>query len=80
MLNYNIESFKCLVRQSYFTKDKKDDNIFHNCYAFGVQSVDSKILTFHIMTDYGMLRSRVPISEIYLNEPTNLYMSHQISM
>lgn len=23
------------------------------------------------MTDYGMLRSRVPISEIYLKEPTN---------
>ncbi|NDD98619.1 MAG: hypothetical protein EBZ93_14275, partial [Actinobacteria bacterium] len=69
MLNYNIEGFKCLVKQSYFTKDQKDDKIFHNCYAFGVQSVDSKILTFHIMTDYGMLRSRVPLSEIYIKPP-----------
>lgn len=70
MLNYNIEAFKCLVKQSYFTKDKKDENIFHNCYAFAVQSVDAKILTFHVMTDYGMLRSRVPLSEIYLKPPT----------
>lgn len=69
MLNYNIESFKCLVRQSYFTKDVKHHSIFHKCYAFGIQSVDSKILTFHVMTDYGMLRSRVPISEIYIKEP-----------
>lgn len=69
MLNYNIEPFRCLVKQSYFTKEAKDSNIYHNCYAFAVQSVDMKILTFHVMTDYGMLRSRVPLSEIYISEP-----------
>lgn len=69
MLNSNIPSFKCLVRQSYFTKNSDHNDIFHNCYAFGIQSIGSKILTFHIMTDYGMLRSRVPISEIYIKEP-----------
>ena len=69
MLNSNIPFFKCLVKQSYFTKDEKDSNIFHDCYAFAVQSITGKILTFHIMTDYGMLRSRVPISEIYMKEP-----------
>ena len=68
MLNSNIPFFKCLVKQSYFTKDEKDSNIFHDCYAFAVQSITGKILTFHIMTDYGMLRSRVPISEIYMKE------------
>jgi hypothetical protein len=70
MLNSNIPFFKCLVRQSYFTKNDKDSNIFHDCYAFAIQSITGKILTFHIMTDYGMLRSRVPISEIYMKEPT----------
>ena len=68
-LNENIPSFKCLVKASYFTKKSEDDKVYHNAYAFGIQSITSKILTFHIMTDYGMVRSRVPISEIYLKEP-----------
>jgi hypothetical protein len=70
-LNNNIPYFKCLIRQSFFTKKDDDKNIFHNAYAFGIQSVPSKILTFHIITDYGMVRSRVPLSEIYLKEPEN---------
>jgi hypothetical protein len=70
-LNENIDNLKCLIRLSHFTKDPEDYNIFHKAYAFGIQSVAGKILTFHIMTDYGMLRSRVPISEIYLEKPEN---------
>lgn len=70
-LNENIEQFKCYVRASHFTKDEMDNNIYHKAYAFGIQSIAGKILTFHVMTDYGMLRSRVPISEIYMQEPTN---------
>jgi hypothetical protein len=70
-LNNKIPYFKCLIRQSFFTKKDDDKNIFHNAYAFGIQSVPSKILTFHIITDYGMVRSRVPLSEIYLKEPEN---------
>lgn len=69
MLNGNIPMFKCYVRLSHFTKSEADSNVFHNAYAFGIQSITGKILTFHIMTDYGMLRSRVPISEIFLKEP-----------
>jgi hypothetical protein len=70
-LNENIPLFKCLVKASYFTKKPEDATVYHNAYAFGIQSVNAKILTFHIMTDYGMVRSRVPISEIYLKEPTS---------
>jgi hypothetical protein len=76
MLNSNIPSFKCLIRLYHFTKDEKDKNVYHNGYAFGIQSVEGKILTFHVMTDYGMLRSRVPISEIFLKEPVNDVPSH----
>jgi hypothetical protein len=71
MLNENIQSFKALVKKSYFTKNKNDENDFFNVYVFGIQSYTGKILTFHVMTDCGMLRSRVPISEIYLKKPTN---------
>ena len=69
VLNENIELFKCLIRVSHFTKNPEDDNKFHKAYAFAVQSVAGKILTFHVMTDYGMLRSRVPISDIFMHEP-----------
>jgi hypothetical protein len=75
-LNVNIPSFKCLVRLSHFTKRDTDKNTYHDAYAFGIQSVTGKILTFHIMTDYGMLRSRVPISELFLKEPDIDIPSH----
>ena len=71
VLNENIDNLKCLIRLSHFTKDESDYNTFHKAYAFGVQSVAGKILTFHVMTDDGMVRNRVPLSEIFLKEPTN---------
>lgn len=67
MLNANIPSFKAKVPKSYFTKS--DTGGYYDVYCFGIQSVPGKILTFHVMTDDGMLRSRVPISSIYLKEP-----------
>ena len=69
-LNENIPSFKAKVKKSYFTKNL-DDTEFYDVYCFGIQSITGKILTFHIMTDHGMLRSRVPISEIYFEEVIN---------
>ena len=69
--NSNIPSFKGLIRLSHMTKDEKDKDTFVNVYVFGLQSADGRILTFHVLTDSGMLRSRVPISEIYTKMPTN---------
>lgn len=51
------------------TKKEEDNTTYDNCYAFGIQSISGKVLTFHIMTDYGMLRSRVPVSELFFGEP-----------
>jgi hypothetical protein len=70
-LNSNIPSFKALVKKSYFTKNQADEKEFYNVYVFGIQSCSGKILTFQVMTDTGMLRSRVPLSEIYFKEPEN---------
>jgi len=70
ILNENIVSFKGLVKKSFFTKNIEDTE-FYNVYVFGLQSIPFKILTFHVMTDDGMLRSRVPLSEIYVKEPQN---------
>ena len=76
ILNTNIPSFKCLIRLSHLTKNEDDKDTYHDGYAFGIQSVEGKILTFHVMTDYGMLRSRVPISEIFLKEPITYIPNH----
>jgi hypothetical protein len=71
VLNHNIDNLKCLVRLSHFTHKEEDHDKYHNAYIFGIQSIAGKILTFHIMTDYGMMRSRVPLSEVFLKEPTD---------
>jgi hypothetical protein len=69
-LNSNIPSFKAFVRKSYFTKNEVDADEFYNVYVFALQSCAGKIVTFHVLTDSGMLRSRVPLSEIYTKIPT----------
>jgi hypothetical protein len=69
VLNANIPNLKLKVRRSWMTK--REDDAFDTCCAFAIQSIAGKILTFHIMTDYGMMRSRVPISELFLKEPAN---------
>jgi len=76
-LNENVHSFKALVRLSHFTKNTNDFDQFLNCYVFGIQSIAGKILTFHVMTDDGMMRSRVPLSEVFLKHPTNDIPFHE---
>jgi hypothetical protein len=68
-LNANVSSFKAVVKKSYFTKNEADNDEYYNVYVFGVQSIAGKMLTFHILTDSGMMRSRVPLSEIYIQKP-----------
>lgn len=75
-LNQNIPSFKALIKKSYLTKDIAHYNEFINVYCFAIQSLSGVILTFHIMTDDGMVRSRVPISEIYMHEPSDDIPAH----
>lgn len=69
VLNANIPNLKLKVRRSWLTKNEADKDVYDTCYAFAIQSVSGKILTFHIMTDYGLLRSRVPISELFYDIP-----------
>jgi hypothetical protein len=70
LYNSNIPSFKAFVKKSFFTKNPEDSQEFYNVYVFGLQSSSGVILTFHVMTDNGMVRSRVPLSEIYTKIPT----------
>ena len=67
-LNENIPHFKAKIKKSFLTKNPEDDKEFYNVICFGIQSIAGKILTFHVITDNGMVRSRVPLSEIYIKE------------
>lgn len=69
-LNSNIPHFKAYMKKSYWTKNKEDDE-WWEIIVFGLQSIAGKILTFHVVTDSGMIRSRVPLSEIYLTPTDN---------
>lgn len=76
IINENIPSFKALCRLSHMTKNVDDSESYIDVYVFGIQSIPGKILTFHVMTDTGMLRSRVPISELFVRQPNEDVPSH----
>lgn len=69
-LNSDIPYFRALVRRSYYTQNPEHNSIFDPVCVFGLQSVGNRILTFHVMFDFGMVRSRVPLSALYWKEPT----------
>jgi hypothetical protein len=76
IINENIPSFKALCRLSHMTKNVDDSESYIDVYVFGIQSIPGKILTFHVMTDSGMLRSRVPISELFVRQPNEDVPAH----
>lgn len=61
MLNVNIPHFYCYLRkeQMYQHKDHLDELV--KVTVFAAQSNPDKALLFHVMTDEGIVRSRVPI-------------------
>ena len=76
IINENIPSFKALCKLSHMTKNVDDSESYIDVYVFGIQSIPGKILTFHVMTDTGMLRSRVPISELFVRQPNEDVPAH----
>ncbi len=70
-MNFNIPHFRALVRESYYTKNPADSDNWYEVICFGIQSLEGCMLSFHTMTSTGMMRSRVPLSEVYIKEPVN---------
>jgi hypothetical protein len=59
-LNISIPHFYAKIRTEHlYQQDGRDG--FEEAIIFGVQSVGGKALTFHVMTEEGAVRSRVPI-------------------
>ena len=61
MHNTNIKHFYCYLRKEHMYQHKTHIGEYDKVLVFGAQSCAGKALTFHIMTDYGIVRSRVPI-------------------
>lgn len=72
-LNISIEHKYLLADARAIHGDWDNEKLkdkFYSVVAFGVQSLPPYVLMFHVMTDFGMLRSRVPIHALYHKEPT----------
>jgi hypothetical protein len=61
MLNINIPHFYCYLRKEQMYQHKTHIGEFDKVLVFGAQSCSGRALTFHVLTDYGLVRSRVPI-------------------
>ncbi len=61
MHNVNINHFYCFLRKEHMYQHKDHIGEFDKVMVFGAQSCSGRAMTFHVMTDYGLIRSRVPI-------------------
>lgn len=76
-MNHNIKPFKAFIKRSHYTHKVEDDKVFDEVYVFSIHSLEGYILMFNVMTSYGMLRSRVPLSALYWKEPTKDFLPHE---
>ena len=61
MLNINIPHFYCYMRKEHMYQHKDHIGEYDKVLVFGAQSCAGYAMTFHVMTDYGIVRSRVPV-------------------
>jgi len=61
MLNLNIPNFFCLIRREHMYQHKTHRGEFDKVMVFGAQSNPERAILFHVLTDNGLVRSRVPI-------------------
>ena len=61
MLNLNIPNFFCLLRREHMYQHKTHRGEFDKVMVFGAQSNPERAILFHVLTDNGLVRSRVPV-------------------
>jgi hypothetical protein len=68
VLNHNIEPFEAWVSAVRFNGESAKGK-YYRVMVHAIQSVAGKILTFHVLTDFGMHRSRVQLSDLFWKIP-----------
>jgi len=61
MLNINIPHFYCYMRKEHMYQHKDHIGEFVKVTVFAAQSNPDRALLFHVLTDDGLVRSRVPV-------------------
>jgi len=61
VLNLNIPHFYCYMRKEHMYQHKEHIGEFVKVTAFAAQSNPDRALLFHVLTDDGLVRSRVPV-------------------
>lgn len=72
-LNINFKHKYLLADARAIHGDWNNDELkgkYYPVVAFGVHSLPPYVLMFHVMTNFGMLRGRVPVHGLYHKEPT----------
>jgi hypothetical protein len=65
-LNANIPPIYCKIRKEYlYDLDAKYKNESEECVIFGIASITSRALLFHIMLPNGAVYYRLPISAFF---------------
>lgn len=63
-LNAHVPHFYCLLRREYLYDLRAHHGEFEPCAVFGIASIPSRALGFHVMTERGAQFARVPISAL----------------
>jgi hypothetical protein len=66
-LNCNLPHFECFVKKEYLT-NFTDKNKLIKAIAFAVSSTRGQVLQFHVLTEFGAMFSKLPISAIVWKE------------
>lgn len=76
-LNADVPHFYCLIRREYLYDLQSHHGEFEPVAVFGVASIPSRALMFHIMNENGAQFARVPISALcWKEEAPNIPLSH----
>jgi hypothetical protein len=67
-LNADIPVFYCLLRKEFLYDQRSHQNEFEKVAVFGVASIPSRAVLFHVMTERGAQIARVPINALVSKE------------
>jgi hypothetical protein len=78
-IHFDLEPFKCLVRQQYLYDFDNGWDEFASCKVFACSSYPGHLLTFHILVEDKFIYSYLPIQSLcwkMSNEPLMEYVNY----
>lgn len=76
----DIPPFFCLVRAEYLYDLKSHHGEFIPVQVFAVDSVEGRAIGFDVLTDFGGMFARLPISALCWNEKAPVHPLHELQL